>query len=804
MSPSIDERLLTEFVAESREHLDAIEPDLLALEQRDEQVSPDILNRIFRAVHSIKGSAGFLGINSITNLGHVMESVLMDFRDGSRQPTAATIDALLAAVDRLRAMVQGLPAGETVSYEEVLAELEAALSAEEPDFNPSPKAKAKPAPEPTGDDTPSPKTVPAVDPASEPEEAPSAAAETGPVSAPRTGWDSGRPSYGLETIRVNVRLIDRMMNLAGELVLGRNQLRRLLEEELEKIPGLSGVLQNVDLVTTDIQEQAMQFRMQPVANVLKKFPRVVRDLARHLDKEVELAIEGGDVELDRSILESLSDPLTHLVRNSVDHAIEPPDEREALGKPRSGQVSIRAFQEEGQVNITVSDDGRGINPEDVAAKAVLNGFATGRTTDRMSDTEKVSLIFLPGFSTAGAVTDLSGRGVGMDVVRTNIENIGGRLEVDSEVGRGTTVRLRLPLTLAIIPSLVVQAGGQTFAIPQMDVQELVCIQAGDAIQRVEKVGEASVLRLRGRLLPLVRLADVLKLERSFFDYYVGSIKPDRRVSIADRRQPSPEENHEDPRNDDRRAESLDRRRKRSGDYYVVVLRLGPNRFGLLVDELLSTEEIVVKPLSTHLKDCRVFSGTTIMGDGRVAMILSAGGIAQEAGLRFGEVKAEERRRQEEEARLRAEHSGSRHSVVLFNVAPEEYFALPLSSVARLEKINLSSINRIGRQEFVTYRGRGLPVIRLDRFLPVNPLPEDIEEIYLIVPRGEDGGPGLIASRIVDIVETAAEVTPERGRLPGLQGSAVVDDRLTLFLEPRELFETAAWQTPENTIEEPAA
>ena len=982
--------LTAEFLAEFQEHLTAIEPDLLTLEKSGPHVGPEVVNRLFRAVHSIKGAAGFVGLGQVTDLCHVMESVLMNIRDGKLVPDPRTVDALLAGTDQFRIMVESIRNNETISVRDEIEGLEEILkNGDDTGPNAEVDQEDRGLSGGNGSDAvgrigtrPDPRLIPegkgdrsslipdlisltvagpfelgrlvfALDrgrlqeamreemtlhavwikedrqtsvedrdnliamagtlgwvlasdlaglegdgtvlEASQPgfrhlfvativeepqlvsgilevplEQVQSVDRETvrdrldgmdqvgasdggsgfpsgekdgqngllrpedeRPLPVEPAGPDAGvgfqedsepvRPALGIEskdsrafsgardqaadtppsvtgrrsavpeTLRVNVRLIDQMMNLAGELVLSRNQLRRLLEDRVEQTKGLAAVLQNVDLVTTDIQEQIMQLRMQPVGNIFNKFPRVVRDMSRLLAKEVELLWEGGEVELDKSILEALSDPLTHLIRNSIDHGLESPEERVKAGKPRTGRIRLKAFHEEGQVNLTVMDDGRGIDPNKVLTRALSSRLVDPVIAEKMSDQEKLALIFLPGISTAETVTDVSGRGVGMDVVRTNIEGIGGRLELESVLGGGTTVRLRLPLTLAIIPSLIVQACGHSFAIPQMDVQELVCVQENEVARRLEKVGDATVLRLRGRLLPLVRLADNLGLDRSFVHPASGVEVPDRREELVDRRAVSkPVQNGTGGSGvlDDDRREN-DRRRLKQSDTFIVVLKVGTNRFGLVVDELLNTEEIVVKPLSSHIKECRTFSGTTIMGDGRVAMILSAGGIAATAQLRFGEVGAEERRRREEEERLRNLETVQTYPVVIFNYAPTEYFALPLSSVARLDKISLNSIKRIGNREFVNYRGNGLPLVRLEHFLDIGKFPADAIHAYLIIPRTGCNSAGIIASGVVDVVETAY---PDKnlGDTDGpVVGSAVVDDKLTLFLDADELLKLAS-------------
>lgn len=587
-----------------------------------------------------------------------------------------------------------------------------------------------------------------------------------------------------ETIRVDVALLDTLINLAGELVLGRNQLRQILDASMDENPRLRTVIQNVNLVTSEMQEHILQMRMQPVNSILNRLPRLVRDLARQLDKEVELITRGGEVELDKSILEGLIDPLVHIIRNSVDHGIEAPRDRTAKGKPPKGEIHLRAFHEGGQVNITISDDGRGMDIDAVVAKAMARGVLSVEEARRMSEKEKINLVLLPGFSTAKTVTDISGRGVGMDVVKSNIERFGGHVEIDSLPGAGTTIRIIVPLTLAIIPSLIVGAGSQRFAIPQVNVRELVCIRAEDAGRRIEKVGDAPVLRLRERLLPLVRLADTVGLARSFVSPASGEETADRRINIADRRGQGKDSTVCEA---DRRQPSQGRRHSRQSDIFVVVLRVGGDMFGLIVDELFDIEEIVVKPLLKHIKNCQCFAGATIMGDGRVAMILDAAGVAALAKLRFAEVSAEQMRRQREDLHRQKSSAADLQSIIVFNIASQERFAVPLSGISRLEKISPQAVEWIGNHEFITYCGKPLPLVRLESFLPVRPLPPSPEELYVIIPKMAGGpGVGIIASSIVDAMQLAVVVEKATDTPRGFLGSAVVEGRITTFLDMEEL------------------
>jgi two-component system chemotaxis sensor kinase CheA len=602
-----------------------------------------------------------------------------------------------------------------------------------------------------------------------------------PVGAASSSTHADKaPHSNPETIRVHVALLDTLINLAGELVLGRNQLRQILEPCMDENPGLRAVIHNVNLATSEMQEHILQMRMQPLDTILNRLRRLVRDLSRQLRKEVELFIQGGEVELDKSMIEGLIDPLVHIIRNCVDHGIETPREREAIGKPPKGEIRLRAFHEGGQVNITISDDGRGMDVGAVIEKALARGVLSVEEAARRSEKEKLNLVFLPGFTTAKTLTDVSGRGVGMDVVKNNVESFGGHIEIDSTAGSGTTIRINIPLTLAIIPSLIVGAAGQRFAIPQVNVRELVCIRAEDVGRRIEKIGAAPVLRLRERLLPLVRLADTVGLVRTLVHPLLGEEIIDRRANIADRRR---REDGPAVCEDDRRCAGHERRQRRQSDIFVAVLRAGANLFGLIVDELFDIEEIVVKPLLEHIKDCQCFAGATIMGDGRVAMILDVAGIAALARLRFAEVNAEQARRQAEELHRHKFSSAVRQSIIVFNNAPEEHFAAPLPRISRLEKILPRAVESIGGHEFIAYRGKPLPLFRLESFLPVRPLAASSEELYVLIPKPGDGpAVGIMVSKIVDILQSDAVVEKTANTPPGFLGSAVVEDRITMFLD----------------------
>ncbi|MBM4132068.1 hypothetical protein FJ250_13765, partial [bacterium] len=451
-----------------------------------------------------------------------------------------------------------------------------------------------------------------------------------------------------------------------------SRVAQSLAGRLSELPGLNATMVNLDTVTTNLQENIMRTRLQSIETVFGKLPRQVRQLSRQTGKEIDLVVTGNEVELDKSIVEALSDPLNHLIRNSLDHGFEAPAQREAAGKPRVGRLDVRAFHEGGQVNIEIQDDGRGIDPARIRAKAVEKGVLSAEQAARLDDRESILLVFAPGFSTAEQVSDISGRGVGMDVVRTNIESLGGSIEIDSRVGIGTRIRLKLPLTLAIIPSLLVRACGRRFALPQVSLDELVRLRRGRDDQRIEHVQGAEVMRLRGHLLPLVRLSELLGIE---------------------------------PGTGNERATT-----------HVAVLKTGGNRYGLIVDEVLDSEEIVVKQLPASLKEARCYAGATIMGDGSVAMILDVLGIAESAGLRFTETASAPQPDDGTDSYLDRTES---QTLLLFRNAPDgERFALNLALIARIEKVAAGDIQRVGGQEYLSFQGGSLRLLRLHDFLPV--------------------------------------------------------------------------------------
>ncbi len=516
------------------------------------------------------------------------------------------------------------------------------------------------------------------------------------------------------------------MNLVGELVLARNQILQVGARVDE--PGFLNAAQRINLVTTELQQQVMKTRMQPIGNVWSKLPRVVRDLAMVCGKQVRVEMNGKDTELDRTILEAIKDPLTHIVRNAIDHGIEEPGARAGKGKPKTGTLSLRAYHEGGQVNIEVSDDGAGLNFDAIRTKAVERQLISAERASRLSDYELAQLVFLPGFSTAAKVTNVSGRGVGMDVVKTNIEKIGGVVDLLANPGSGTTVKIRIPLTLAIVPAIIVSSAHQRFAIPQTNLLEMLRFDEEEVKTAVEIIDGAAVYRLRGRLLPIVNLGHALGLgEQSF----------------------------------------------KNGALNLIVLQAGDDQFGLVVDEVGDTEEIVVKPLGKELKGITSFAGATIMGDGRVALILDVVGLAEQA--KVSQRGAEHTTRTSERNDTVTERKDQR-SLVIFGLEDGGSMAVPLSEVARLEEFPRQRVEQVGDSFVVQYRGEVLPLITLGS------MPEDTGGlIRVIVYSFGDRSIGFVVSRIIDVIDEAVRVENCAVR-DGVDGAAIVQGKVTEILD----------------------
>ncbi len=857
-----DPEMLQMFLEESQEHLAGLEPDLLELEKTKDNPEQELINRIFRAVHSLKGSAGFFGFDTITKISHAMENLLSMVRDGKLKPTSEMITTLLDGTDKLVMMINDVDNSDTIDIEEDLKKINILMTGKpigtetvqvkpkeedslserlvkqfqidimdlkkvishghflyavkaythkdmkdrgrtpmdyikniqklgsliasysdistigglddnfnskdiafvflfssvlEPDLialglevpeeqvtllelseikeSKKPETKQEEAKEKTPPES------------KEKEEKNEEKQEKEKTPTPKPAKEKKKVVHSenltKETLRVHVSLLNDLMTLAGEMVLARNQLLRMTEGIAKDIPGLPSVLQDINMTTTLLQGKIMDTRMQPISAIFNKFPRVIRDMSKMLNKKIHLDITGNDVDLDKSIIENLSDPLTHLIRNSADHGIEMPDERKKLGKNETGTVWLKAYHEGGKVNIDVIDDGRGLDPKKLVTKALQKGIITEQDVKHMSKKDIYALIFKPGFSTAEKVSDISGRGVGMDVVRTNIEKLGGSVSIDSELGQGTTINLKLPLTLAIIPSLIINVQDMHFAVPQIALKELVRLRQGDEGKQIEYVNNSPVLRLRNKLLPIVYLEEVLKLPK---------------------------------------VEKKDKSTR------ILVLQQDENEFGLVVDEIFDSEEIVVKSIPRFFSESRCYSGSTIMGDGSVALILDITGIAIQSNLKFLDEKINSGTNSNDDEE--DESSNELQNLLLFENAPKELFALNLDLIKRIEKLPLSEIDKVGEKEYIIHEGKSLMVVRLEHFLPVKTAPDSEDDIYVIIPKLVENPIGIIAHKIIDAIEVDAKIDTENITAKGMIGSALINKEIVLFPDIYEIVEMA--------------
>ena len=947
MSEELD--LMEELVQESMDHMETIEPDFLEMEEQLADTSEDLINRIFRAMHSIKGGFGFVAKAKIVELAHVMENVLMRVRDGEVKVTGPMVEALISGTDTLRKMIEDVEGSDSMDISEHLRDLApftkeggGAELAEEQGLDSggvAPKSGGESAhnflkdvpeecretvqadfqeglgiylfldkgdaginetfinelnstgnvlyhgkdfgsdavifstvldrdmvecgldsddnctmsqlgvdPIPVSATLTGAEVEPAPAPAATKDVAPSAKEEGEGSSKESASAKKAAPKKSVESIRVRTDILNNLIDTAGELILGRNrvmdtvgrplsemevvadklqrmgevlgQLRLTMNEKqdsqskwldeglrdiersmmdigsvrLQESPGVGPIFQNFSQISSEIQNGIMGTRLQPVGAVFSKFPRVIRDMNRKLGKEIDLQIEGEDVELDKSVIEGLGDPLTHLVRNSADHGVETPDVREQMGKPRKGIVLLQARHEGGQVHIVIRDDGGGIDPERMRKKAAESGMMSREEAYQLTDKDAQKLIFAAGFSTAKEVTDVSGRGVGMDVVRTNIENLGGRIDINSKVGEGTTLTLIMPLTLAIIPSLEVGTAGRHFAIPQVAIEELVRVSPVEMAEKMVTVGGEPVLKLRDELLPVVDLAELLEVERVAEDSE-GRRFVDRRSRLVDRRSEELNDDVPEQEAEDLKNERHKDRRSVKESLFIVVLHGASTRYGLAVDKLLSPQEVVVKPLSNRLKEVSVYAGATIRSDGSVAMILDADGIAREANIR------EARTRKQADAA--AEHANIREAQTMleFGVGTGDLFSVNLSMVARVEQIDPERLQKTGDREFLRYDDSSLPIIRLENHLPIGEATEDKEELFVLVPRLVPHPIGIAICKPKGIFETDAEMDSNQMSGGGIHGTQVIDGRMVIFLDLYALFEKAMPDLYEKVHEE---
>ncbi|WP_448188401.1 hybrid sensor histidine kinase/response regulator [Azospirillum sp. sgz301742] len=757
--------LLSEFLTETNENLSVLDVELVRLEQNPND--PELLSNIFRLVHTIKGTCGFLGLPRLEKVAHASENVLGKFRDGELTITPEAVSLILQALDTIKGLLAVLEATEAeppgddndlilrlnACAEGKLGGAPAAASAPPPPPPPEKKKEEVVVPsvsleelEAAWNAAPGPGTAltpVAAEPepsqelaVPEPDPVPAAPSKMPVPAAPAAGGTSGddvreagnkESAVAAQTIRVNVDLLENLMTMVSELVLTRNQLLQILRSQKES--EFAAPLQRLNHVTSELQEGVMKTRMQPIGNAWAKLPRLVRDLAHELNKKIDLQMLGADTELDRQVLELIKDPLTHMVRNSADHGLEIPAERVKAGKSETGRVTLNAYHEGGHIIIEIQDDGKGLAIDKIKQKAIQNGIASEGELAAMSDQQIIQFIMKPGFSTAAKVTSVSGRGVGMDVVKTNIEKIGGTIEIKSQQGKGSTFVIKIPLTLAIVSALIVECAGERFAIPQISVVELVRA-AADSEHTIERLKGTPVLRLRNRLLPLVSLQTLLRLE---------------------------DEEHTT---------------KTTDETFIVVTQVGTYTFGIMVDRVFDTEEIVVKPVAPILRHIEMFSGNTILGDGSVIMILDPNGIASASGeITMGEAA------NKEAASVQATRQEDKMALLLFRAGSQAPKAVPLSLVARLEDVDVAAVEMSNGLPVVQYRGKLMPLVPID---PGFMLGQEGRQPVLVFADG-DRSMGLIVDEIVDIVEEklVVQLTAER---PGLMGSAIIAGKATEVID----------------------
>src|SRR5438309_2558679 len=736
--------LLREFLTETNESLDTVDNQLVRFEQ--EPNNAKILDNIFRLVHTIKGTCGFLGLPRLEALAHAGETLMGKFRDGM-PVTAEAVTLILGSIDRIKEILAGLESthaepegGDADLIDALHAMVErgvAALAAMpvEPQIEQGtliyqvlerplrPGEVSLDELERAFRETAAEVAPPA---APAPQAAPKAAAKTAPKKAFAESETADADRVANQSIRVNVDTLEHLMTMVSELVLTRNQLleiSRRNEDTEFKVP-----LQRLSNVTAELQEGVMKTRMQPIGNAWQKLPRIVRDLSGELGKQIELEMHGADTELDRQVLDLIKDPLTHMVRNSADHGLETPTERAAAGKPEQGTIRLSAYHEGGHIIICIADNGRGLNTEKIKAKAVANGLVTEAELEKMTEAQIHKFIFAPGFSTAATVTSVSGRGVGMDVVRTNIDQIGGTIEVKSVAGEGSSVTIKIPLTLAIVSALIVEAAGDRFAIPQLAVVELVRARANSE-HRIERIKDTAVLRLRNKLLPLMHLKKLLKIDD-------GSSS--------------------DPENG-----------------FIVVTQVGSQTFGIVVDGVFHTEEIVVKPMSTKLRHIDMFSGNTILGDGAVIMIIDPNGIAKALGASG----AASHEIADENAAMRANAAEQLTSLLVFRAGSAQPKAVPLGLVTRLEEIAADKIELSNGRYMVQYRDQLMPLVQMNG---VNVQTTGSQPILVFAD--DRRSMGLVVDEIVDIVEEKLNIEVAGEQLAGILGSAVIKGQATEVID----------------------
>ena len=749
-----EDEVFKNFLVEMGEKLEELENGLAELE---DGFSQDVVNKLFRAVHTIKGGGGFFGLTKVSELSHVFEDVLMKVREGELPYADHMLGPFYSACDALKGMHEAEDYGNNSDINQLCSELRQVEGGAGSEEVPSPSA-SEVEPEQRKDEEKTPiEKAPSnessessasedLTPKTKPEEAkaPAEKSDKSPVVS-----RSEKSVNQNETIRVKVDLLNKLMELTGEIVLGRNQLLR----QFAKMDDKSNLVAMAHMIS-DLQQLVLQTRMQPIGGTFTKFKRIVRDLAKQLDKPIDLVIKGEDTELDRSIIESLSDPLTHLIRNCADHGLEDPSTRIGQGKDRVGTVWLQARHEGGQVVITVEDDGKGIDAEKVKAKAVANKVISQTEADAMGENEAAKLIFHPGLSTAEAVTSLSGRGVGMDVVKSTFEKLGGAIDLETNLGSGTKVIIHLPTTLTIMSSLIVRIEGDRYAVPHSELKEVILVRPEDEIQ-IEQIRDREVYRLRGNLIPILSMEEITGVRRE--------VEKDGKLS------------------------------SKSGEVLFLVLHSGLNQFGLLIDSIDHTEEIVVKPLAQILSSHTFYAGSSILGDSDVAMVLSANGICQSHKLHIHDLDTSVQSTKSFEE-MQILDMQEKQDLLVFRYSRNEQLAIPLSLVFKVEQIEVGQIQNVADNHFINLEGKNILLLYLDKYLTLEPLPEDLETFYIITPKIKDFEVGIVASSIEESVHTRLNLDSPPINEAAILGITTIREKITFLVD---LFSLAEQVSPDR-------
>lgn len=826
----INEELTNDFIEEAMMHIKVVEKKILQLVENKKD--SEAINEIFRAVHSIKGAAGFFKFDKIVQVAHSMENLFGEIRNNTYSIGEEDIDILLSANDYLKLLVDSISNPENIDISEITESIQKILKKDTLNINEKEASAVAGLNLSIIDSKRVPFEIPddiiakakkrghmfyeiiininenLVENHQKIDEFMKILESIGEVIDTYTSTETylstsdvnqrivhilissvlernlislainleesrildfhmtkflqeieaneQAPSvdevkvvnsyYKEESVRVKVSLLNELLNLTGELVLGRNQLLRTMEKHKSDIQGMDRIIQNIDHVTSSLQGKIMQTRMQPLGNVFEKFPRIIRDLSKSLNKEINLEIQGGEVELDKSIIEVLVDPLVHLVRNAADHGLENPNERKLAGKTEYGTIKINAYYKSGFVIIDVIDDGKGIDLEKVKSKALENEIISSKEILNMSEKEIMELILNPGFSTSENITNISGRGVGMDVVKTNIKKMGGDIEIYSISNKETKIRLIIPLTLAIISALIVESSNQKFALPQVNIKEIVRIIPNDKNKKLEYISGRLVLRLREELLPIVNLSEVLTNEWMDINNWKKTIR-------------------------------------------ILIVKIGFKEFGLMVDEIHDGEEILVKSLPKYIKDSECYSGVTILGDGKVAMILDINSIAQKAKLKLSngidiENKAEKYEKEKQPS--------EKNKIILFKCSQHETLAMEVAIVERVEEIKHNNIELIGNQEYIKIRGNIVKIIRPSNYIPISKSESINKRDYIIIPKG-NRSVGILINKIYDTIEIDinTNLNVDNIKFKGISGSKIIDNKIVLLLNINELLEMAS-------------